>query len=351
MEERTGSFWLPPQSSTTAHEIDALFAFILWASVVIMAGVTFYMVYYAWKYRRRSHADRPVHVEPSKWLEISWVVIPSLLVFVVFFWGFKAFVSAGIPPDNAYEIRVTGKKWLWEFEYPNGTTSVGDLYVPVGEPVELIMTSTDVLHSFFVPEFRVKHDAVPNRYTTVWFNVKEQGEYQVLCTEYCGTSHSEMYAKVIAVDRGTFNEWVLTGGGNDNLPLNEYGAQLYTQQACNTCHSVDGSDNTGPSWLGLWGAGRPGSEEGVANENYIVSSIVNPQAYIVPGYQGVMPAYPNMTERQLAAITAYIKDINGAYTPEATVPADSTAAPGDSTAIPADSAGVLAEEPALPADE
>ena len=334
MEERTGSFWLPPQSSTTAHEIDALFAFILWTSVVIMAGVTFYMVYYAWKYRRRSHADRPVHVEPSKWLEISWVVIPSLLVFVVFFWGFKAFVSAGIPPDNAYEIRVTGKKWLWEFEYPNGTTSVGDLYVPVGEPVELVMTSVDVLHSFFIPEFRVKHDAVPNRYSTIWFEVKEQGEYQVFCTEYCGTSHSEMYAKVIAVDRGTFNEWVLSGGSDSTMALNELGAQLYTQQACNTCHSIDGSAKVGPSWLGTWGQSRPFADGGsaVMDEDYVHESILNPGAHIVQGYQGVMPAYPNMTERQLAAITAYIKDINGAYTPEATVPADSTAAPADSAA-------------------
>lgn len=348
MEDK-GTFWLPPQASTTAHEIDALFNFILWTSVVIMAGVTFYMVYYAWKYRRRSHADRPVDVHPSKWLELSWVVIPSLLVLVVFFWGFKAFVSAGIPPDNAYEIRVVGKKWLWEFEYPNGTTSVGDLYVPVGEPVELVMTSTDVIHSFFIPAFRVKHDAVPNRYSTVWFEVKEQGEYQVLCTEYCGTSHSEMYAKVIAVDRGTFNQWLQSGGGGEDLPLPRLGEQLYTQQACNACHSLDGSPKVGPSWLGYWGEQRPlaggGSVE--VDANYIVESIVQPQAKIAAGFENAaMPAYPNLSERQLAGIVAYIRELNGDWT-ESDSAAAAGGAPADSTAAPADS--VAAEPAAEPA--
>jgi len=341
MEDK-GTFWLPPQASTTAHEIDALFNFILWASVIILAGVTFYMVYYAWKYRRRSHADRPVDVHPSKWLELSWVVIPSLLVLVVFFWGFKAFVSAGISPDNAYEIRVVGKKWLWEFEYPNGTTSVGDLYVPVGEPVELVMTSTDVIHSFFIPAFRVKHDAVPNRYSTIWFEVKEQGEYQVLCTEYCGTSHSEMYAKVIAVDRGTFNEWVRTGGDDSSLPLPRLGEELYTQQACNACHSIDGSPKVGPSWLGTWGEERPlaGGGTAVMDANYTVESIVQPQAKIVAGYENAaMPAYPNLSERDLAGIVAYIREINGDWTE-----ADSLVAAGGEA--PADSAAAASPEPA-----
>ena len=338
MEDK-GTFWLPPQASTTAHEIDALFNFILWASVIILAGVTFYMVYYAWKYRRRSHADRPVDVHPSKWLELSWVVIPSLLVLVVFFWGFKAFVSAGIAPDNAYEIRVVGKKWLWEFEYPNGTTSVGDLYVPVGEPVELVMTSTDVIHSFFIPAFRVKHDAVPNRYSTIWFEVKEQGEYQVLCTEYCGTSHSEMYAKVIAVDRGTFNEWVRTGGDDTSLPLPRLGEELYTQQACNACHSIDGSPKVGPSWLGTWGEERPlaGGGTAVMDANYTVEAIVQPQAKIVAGYENAaMPAYPNLSERQLAGIVAYIRELNGDWTEE-------DAAGGEA---PADSVAAASPEPA-----
>ena len=307
MEDK-GTFWLPPQASTTAHEVDALFNFILWTSVVILAGVTIYMVYYAWKFRRRSHADRPVDVHPSAWLELSWVVVPALLVMVVFFWGFKAFVSAGIAPDNAYEVRVVGKQWLWEFEYPNGTTSIGDLYVPVGEPVQLVMTSTDVIHSFFVPSFRVKMDVVPNRYTTAWFEVKEPGEYQVLCTEYCGTSHSEMYAKVIAVDRGAFNEWLQTGGsGGEDLPLPRLGEQLYTQQACNACHSIDGSPKVGPSWLGSWGeehALADGSSVEV-DANYIVESIVDPQAKITAGFENAaMPPYPNLTERQITALIA-----------------------------------------------
>lgn len=340
--ERKGTFWLPEQASTTAHEIDALFYFILWSSVIILAGVTFYMAYYVWKYRRRSHADRPVHVEPSKWLELSWVIIPSLLVMVVFFWGFRAFVSAGIAPDNAYEVRVTGKMWLWEFEYPNGTHSVGELYVPVGEPVKLVMTSADVIHSFFVPAFRVKMDAVPNRYTTVWFNVKEPGEYQVFCTEYCGTNHSEMYAKVIAVERGEFNEWLRSGGGGDDLPLAELGEQLATQQACITCHSVDGSSAVGPTWLGTWGEPRPLADGStvVMDENYLHESIVNPAAQVVAGFPPVMPPYPNLTERQITALIAYIRDINGDWSE-----ADAAAAEADAGAAADTTGAAEGEEP------
>ena len=326
--ERKGTFWLPEQASTTAHEIDALFYFILWVSVVILAGVTFYIGYYAWKYRRRSHADRPVHVEPSKWLEISWVVIPALLVMVVFFWGFRAFVTAGIAPDNAYEVRVTGKMWLWEFVYPNGTTSINELYVPVNEPVKLVMTSADVIHSFFVPAFRVKMDAVPNRYTSVWFEVKETGEYQVFCAEYCGTSHSGMLAKVIAVERGEFNEWLRTGGGGgEDLPLNELGEQLYTQQACSACHSTDGSAVVGPSWLGAWNEPRPLTDGStvIMDENYIHESIVDPAAKVVAGYAPTMPPYPNLTERQIAGLIAYIREINGDWTAADAEPAEAPA--------------------------
>lgn len=339
--EQNGTFWFPPQSSTTAAEVDAIFYFILWTSFVIFAGVGFFIVYYAWKYRRRSHADRPVHVEPSVALELSWIIIPTLLVLVVFWWGMKVFINVSVAPPGAYEIQVTGKKWLWEFEYPNGNTSVGDLYVPVNEPVRLVMTSTDVIHSFFVPAFRVKHDVVPNRYTTVWFEATEPGEYQVLCAEYCGTSHSEMYAKVIAVERGEFNEWLRSGGGGDDMPLPELGEQLYNQQACFTCHSTDGSPKVGPTWLGIWGEHTTLADGStvLVDENYLVESIVDPNAKIVQGYQPVMPPYPNLTERQLAALVAYIKQINGAWTEADAAAAEAGAdTTGAESAAPADTA-------------
>jgi cytochrome c oxidase subunit II len=322
--ETQGTFWMPPQASTAAADIDALFAFVLWTSVIILGGVVFFMAYYAWKYRRRSAADRPVDVEPSKALEISWVIVPTLLVLAVFWWGMQAFISAGIPPANAYQINVYGKKWLWEFEYPNGKRTVGEMVVPVGQPVQLVMTSEDVLHSFFVPAFRVKKDAVPNRYTTLWFEATHEGEYQVLCTEYCGTAHSTMYAKVVAVDRGTFSAWLQATDEGEGVPLPELGAQLFRAQACNACHSIDGSPGVGPTWLGTWGEMRP-LTDGTSvrmDEDYFIESIIYPNAKIVQGYPPAMPAYPNLTERQLQGLVAYMKEINGVWTDEAAIAAE-----------------------------
>jgi cytochrome c oxidase subunit II len=334
--EQKGTFWLPPQASTTAHEIDAIFYFVLWTSLIIFAGVVFFMVYYAWKYRRRTSADRPVDVEPNKWLELSWVIVPTILVLVVFWWGMQAFLSAGVPPANAYQINVYGQKWLWNFEYPNGRRSTGDLVVPVGQPVQLVMTSEDVIHSFFVPAFRVKKDVVPNRYTSVWFEVTEPGEYQVLCTEYCGTAHSEMYAKVVAVERGEFVEWLQAGGDDLDIPLPRLGEQLFRQQACNSCHSIDGSSGVGPTWLGTWAEQRPLADGSSAlmNEDYFIESIVQPAAKIVQGYPPVMPPYPNLTERQLQGLLAYMKELNGVWTDADEAAADAEFAPEDPDALP-----------------
>jgi cytochrome c oxidase subunit II len=313
--EQQGTFWLPPQASTTAAEIDSVFYFVLWTSVVIFVGVVFFMVYYAWKYRRRNEEDRPVDVEPNKWLELSWVIVPTILVMIVFWWGMQSFLSAGIPPSNAYQVNVYARSWGWDFEYPNGKRSTNELYVPVGQPVQLLLTSVDVIHSFYVPAFRVKKDAVPNRYTSLWFEVKDEGEYQVFCTEYCGRLHAEMYARVVAVDRGAFNEWVRAVDGDD-VPLPELGEQLFRQQACNACHSIDGSPGVGPTWLGTWDEQRPLTDGTTVlmDEDYFIESILQPNAKIVQGYPPAMPPYPNLTERQLQGLVAYMKVINDAWT-------------------------------------
>jgi len=331
--EQQGTFWLPPQRSTTAAEIDAVFYFVLWTSVIILAGVVFFMVYYAWKYRRRSEADRTAEVEPNKWLELSWVIVPTILVMVVFWWGMQSFLSAGIPPANAYQVNVYARSWGWDFEYPNGKRSTNEMVVPVGQPVQLVMTSVDVLHSFYVPAFRVKKDVVPNRYTSLWFEATHEGEYQVFCTEYCGRLHSEMYAKVVVVERGAFNEWVRAVDDED-VPLPELGEQLFRQQACNACHSIDGSPGVGPTWLGTWNEQRPLTDGTTVlmDEDYFIESIIQPNVKIVQGYPPAMPPYPNLTERQLQALLAYMKQINDAWTepeldvdPEDAVPQEDVA--------------------------
>lgn len=315
--EQQGTFWLPPQASTTAHEIDAVFYFVLWTSTVIFVGVVGFMVYYAWKYRRRSKADRPIDVKPNKWLELSWVVIPTILVMVVFWWGMIGFLSAGIPPAHAYQINVYAAKWRWDFVYPNGKRSTGDLVVPVGHPVKLLMTSTDVIHSFFVPAFRVKKDVVPNRYTSVWFEVKEPGEYQVFCAEFCGRLHAEMYARVIALPPAEFNAWVREIEDPD-VPLVEFGEMLFAQQGCQACHSIDGTSLIGPTVYRTWGQPRPQTDgtRPIMDADYVIESIVNPMARITEGYQPVMPPYPHLTERQLQALVAYIMHINNVWVEE-----------------------------------
>ena len=306
-----GTLWLPEQGSTLAPEIDGLFYFVYWVGVVLFALVIGCMIYFAFRYRRRSHADRPEPVHESKWMEAAWIVVPTILVLVIFTWGFRAFIDLQVAPPNSYEIDVQAQKWAWQFKYPNGAVTTDTLRVPVGRPVRLRMNSVDVLHSFFVPAFRVKQDVLPNRYTAVWFEATKQDTFQVFCTEYCGTLHSSMLANVVALGQDEFNAWLETGGVDPSeLDPVEYGALLYRQQACVGCHSVDGSDGVGPTFQGLYGAQRQ-FEDGtsaVADDNYLRESIVEPSAKIVQGYPPVMPPnYASLTEDQLAALIAFIE--------------------------------------------
>lgn len=333
--------WLPPQSSTEAYQIDGIFNFILITGTLLTLFVAAAIVYFVWVYRRRSHADRPVDVHESKWLETVWIVLPTLLVMVVFFWGFRAYVGTAIPPSDSYEIGVTAKKWAWSFTYPNGQQTFSEVVVPVGQPVKLVMSSQDVLHSFFVPEFRIKHDVLPNRYSFVWFEAPREGVYQVVCTEYCGTAHSNMGAKIRVVSRPAFYAFLrngyLPGEAPPVMAPADAGEALYTQRNCNTCHSLDGSAGVGPSWLGAWGEARPGSESGVFDDAYVHQSIVAPQAYYAPGFDGMMmPSYEGqLDDTQIGQIAAFMRRLNGAATEADTTTATGPAAPAaDSTATP-----------------
>lgn len=301
---------MPEGVSTLAPTVDNLFYFVTWVSAILFAGVIFAMVYFAFRYRRRSAEDLPVPVEESKFLEISWIVIPTILVLITFNWGFKAFIELSVSPPGAYEITVRGKQWLWEFEYPNGLITTNELHVPVDRPVRLNMSSEDVLHSLFIPEFRVKQDVLPNRYTSLWFEATREGEYNIFCTEYCGTSHSGMLATVVVESQEAFNEWLQSGGGMEDMPLPELGELLYRQQGCQACHSLDGTTVVGPSFQNLFGAQRTFTDgtSAVADENYLRESILEPNAHIVQGFQPIMPAsYGGLQERQLTALIEFIK--------------------------------------------
>jgi cytochrome c oxidase subunit 2 len=310
---KLSEFMLPPAKSTLAAETDALFNFINVTSIILLIGITIAIVFFSWKYRRRSENDvTPVITHNSK-LEITWSVIPLILVIIVFGWGLSGYVNLTTIPDDAYEVRVVGKSWLWEFHYETGHVSVNELHVPVDRPVKLIMSSDDVIHSFYIPDFRIKRDVLPNRYSSVWFEATETGESVIFCTEYCGMAHSDMLATTIVHEQEDFETWLETAGSaDDNLSPVELGEQLVTRNACTTCHSMDGSRLQGPSFQGLWGSERAfeDAENVTADENYIRESILEPQAKIVESYDPVMPPYAGtLDDRQIDAIIEYIKTL------------------------------------------
>ena len=307
--------FLPPAKSTIAPEIDGLFNFINITSLILLIGITAAIIYFVIKYRRKSENEVTPHITHNNKLEITWSVIPLILVMIVFGWAFNSFLNITTPPPNAYEIKVTGQKWLWRFEYPNGSSTTGELHVPVNRPVKLVMQSSDIIHSFYVPDFRIKQDLLPNQYTSTWFEATETGESRIFCSEYCGTGHSDMMGTVIVHKQKEFENWLKNSAQPvaSDLPPAEAGKQLVQQNACLTCHSTDGSQMTGPSFKGLWGSTRTmqdGSQT-EANANYIRESILQPKTKVVKGFQSVMPTYQGqLSDDDIDNIIEYLKQQN-----------------------------------------
>lgn len=305
-----GTLWLPEAASTFTQEIDWLFYFVYWVSVVFFVLVVGTMGYFAWKYRRRSSDDRPEPVHESKILEVTWIIVPTILVLVVFTWGFRSYLKLGVAPPGAYEIQVRAQKWAWQFEYPNGAIS-NELHVPAGRPIRLNMSSVDVLHSIFLPNFRVKQDVLPNRYSSIWFEPTKQDTFPIYCTEYCGTRHSAMLSQIIVQPQDVFNAWLQSAGVPEDASPAERGEILYTQQACNGCHSLDGSGGVGPTFQGLFGKQEQldGGGSVTVDDNYLRESILEPNAKIVAGYPPAMPpAYGGLSAEELDALIAFIKE-------------------------------------------
>lgn len=312
--DTTGTIWLPPGQSTISSDVDGLFYFILYASIIIFFIVIGATAYFAVKYRQRKDDEGTTDGKDHNLkLEILWTAIPTILVLIVFVWGFRTFIKMHVPPKDALEVKVTGQKWFWSFDYPEGGNSVNELIVPVGRPIKLLLSSKDVIHSFYVPDFRIKQDVVPNRYTIAWFDAKNVGEYNLFCTEFCGKGHSEMIGKVKVLSKADFDKWSEeTAFSGEGMSLEEFGAKLYVSKACVTCHKIDGTPSTGPSWKDLYGHEVHLSDGStvIADENYIRESILNPMSKIVAGYQPVMPTYQGiLKDKQIDAIIAYIKSL------------------------------------------
>ncbi len=315
-----GTFWMPPQASSTAASVDRVFNLIYWISLFFFSLIVALAVLFVIRYRSREGHRAQKTAAHHTALELTWTIIPLIIVVIIFVAGFRTYVDMAVPPANAREIQVTAQKWKWFFRYPNGYED-GDLHVPVHEPVRLVMTSEDVIHSFYVPAFRTQMNVVPGRYTKVWFQATDPGEYDLFCSLYCGTGHSDMIARVVVHPPGEYEKW-LENAGNwvSTVPPAEAGKILVVGRAdgrggkgCNQCHRVDGVNAIGPTLKGLFGSTvtLKDGRKVVADENYIRESIVEPQASIVAGYDPVMPTYKGrLKDQEITAIIEYIKTLS-----------------------------------------
>lgn len=360
--------WMPPQASTIAADVDFLFNLINWICYVFFVLITVLLVYFAWKYRRspENHAGNAQGPTHHTALELTWTGIPLVLAIVIFYLGFRGYVDLAVVPRNAYEVQVTAFQWGWSFKYPNGAVS-DDLVVPVGKPVKLVMRSNDVIHSLFIPDFRVKKDVVPGRYTYLWFEspyatgLDRENGYHLFCTEYCGKDHSNMNRRVLVLEQSQFDEWLdQQARWIDEIAAEELyfkaGPRLFV--LCSQCHAIDGRDGNGPGWgprtaagLGnIWERTRdlkttftdgttladivgPGKEYGTP-EDYLRDSILNPHRHLVQGYGNAMPTFRGqLNDKKLDALIGMMKHIDE-FNPDGSwkgTPAGAPAAPATSS--------------------
>jgi cytochrome c oxidase subunit 2 len=319
--------WLPPQASTFAKPVDDLHFFVIIVTMVASIATGLLAFYFFFKYRERRRAQSTPMVLPSVKFEIVVIGIPLFFFLLWFVQGFKDYVWYTTPPQNTMDVYVMGKKWMWKFSYGGqGPNAIGTLHVPANRPVRLLMTSRDVIHSFYVPDFRIKQDVLPGRYTETWFEATKPGRYQVLCTEYCGTWHSQMWGEIVVMPGPEFDAWMVDqrrglaervdtsgdDGGNFRGTIVEYGKKVAMVQGCLKCHSLDGTPHIGPTWLDLHNR-RETLDNGqvvVADEGYLTDSMIDPRAKIVKGYKPVMPTYKGrLAAPEAAALVEFIKSL------------------------------------------
>ena len=299
----------PVQASTFAPDVDHLLYFLLAVAVFFSMTIFSAIFYFAIRYRRRSENELPRAIHGGMALEILWSVIPLGLTMVMFTWGASIYFNESRPPDNALDIYVVAKQWMWKLEHLGGQREINELHIPVGRAVRLTMTSEDAIHSFFVPAFRTKQDAVPGRYTTTWFTPTKAGKYHLFCAEYCGTNHSRMGGWVYVMAPRDYEAWL--SGGTSGGSLAENGQKLFDELACGNCHKPDNSGRC-PSLTGLFGktVQLAGGATVLADEGYIRESILQPQAKIVAGYGPIMPTFQGLvTEEGVTQLIEYIKSL------------------------------------------
>ena len=300
---------LPPQASTIAPHVDALYIFMVALTVVIGLTISGCIVYFAVKYRRRSPDQIGAAIHGGLMLEVAWSVIPLVIVLGIFVWSSWIFVAIADVPEDALDVYVVGKQWMWKVQHPDGQREINEVHVPVNRNIKLTLASQDVIHDFFIPAFRVKTDVVPGRYTRLWFNATTPGRYRVFCAEYCGTQHSRMRAEVVVLSARDYQAWLARGAGGGTLA--SAGQQLFQDLACDSCHRLD-AQGRGPMLVDLFGTSVLLSDgtRVTADEAYLREATLRPHTQIVAGFQPLMPSFQGViTEEQLLTIIEYIKTL------------------------------------------
>lgn len=298
----------PDRASTAAGNVDALYIFLLIVSGLMTLLIFTAVIYFAARYRHQQGVPAE-QIEGSTPLELTWSIIPLGVFLAIFFWGAVVYFKGRTPPRDSTEVYVVAKQWMWKLEHAEGQREINELHVPVGRDVKLIMTSQDVIHSFFVPAFRMKQDVLPGRYTVTWFRATKPGTYHLFCAEYCGTQHSGMIGAIVVQEPAQYEAWM---NGGSTGPLSVTGEKIFAELGCVTCHRSD-TQGRGPNLQGVFGKSVL-LEDGrtvTADENYVRESILDPEAKIVKGFKPVMPTFQGIvSEEQLNALVAYVKSLS-----------------------------------------
>jgi cytochrome c oxidase subunit 2 len=330
-----GKFRLHPETASSfAGDVDLLYWFLVGLTAFFSLLIAGLVVFFAIKYRRRSEDEIPQPFEGSMKLEIVWTVIPLIIVLGIFGWSARLYMTLSRPPDDAVTMYVTGKQWMWKIQHPTGQREINEFHVPLGQAVKLIMTSEDVIHSFFIPAFRQKMDVLPGRYTTMWFKPTKAGQYHLFCTEYCGTKHSGMIGSVYVMEPADYAAWLTGGRGEGSLA--QQGQKLFQDLACTNCHNVE-AEGQGrcPNLRAAFGRPVPlaNGQTVLFNEAYIRESVLNPTAKVHAGFEPVMPTFQGLvTEEGILQIIEYIKSIGPQPATRGPVPAGARA--GESMPVP-----------------
>jgi cytochrome c oxidase subunit 2 len=313
----------PDQASTAAPKVDAVFLYLLGVAIFFSVLIAVLVIGFAVKYRRRSPDEFPAPTVGSMRLEAAWIIIPLILEVIMFVWGASTYFYVARPPDDALEVYVVGRQWMWKVQHPGGQSEINELHIPAGQPVKLVMASEDVIHDFYVPAFRTKQDVVPGRYTRTWFEATKAGDYHLFCAEYCGTEHSRMGGWVHVMEPADYQKWLTE---RPFRSMAQKGEGLFYKLDCVTCHSANARARA-PVLEGLYGHMVQLRDHApvLADEDYIRESILKPDAKIVAGYEPIMPPFVlkkspddkegHLTEEELMQLIEFIKSLGRGQTP------------------------------------